>query len=50
MTDRTKTICPPIFDHGGIKSGVIALNKKVKASEFPLAKLSYSVLVINSLR
>ena len=22
MTDRTKTICPPIFDHGGIKKNV----------------------------
>ena len=22
MTDRTKTICPPIFDLGGIKSSI----------------------------
>ena len=25
MTDRTKTICPPIFDLGGIKKDMVTL-------------------------
>ena len=29
MTDRTKTICPPIFDLGGIKSKTLLLLKNL---------------------
>ena len=50
MTDRTKTICPPIFDLGGIKIAKfhfakilglnLILNFSVKSLNFTLAKIS----------
>ena len=34
MTDRTKTICPPIFDLGGIKIHVICINPSFTCVHF----------------
>ena len=43
MTDRTKTICPPIFDLGGIKIVQIGLNMFVQS--FYIKKLAVSQIM-----
>ena len=54
MTDRTKTICPPIFDLGGIKSmhdEIILIEIKrhdniVSVNKCDYFKVEFSVLTI----
>ena len=43
MTDRTKTICPPIFDLWGIKSSNIAVNNtRIALISLGCSKIKYS--------
>ena len=41
MTDRTKTICPPIFDLGGIKTVIKGKNNEWRNTLNPDCQMSY---------
>jgi hypothetical protein len=49
MIDRTKTICPPIFDHGGIKTNKrlmshiahLSIWQPISRNQFSIEKFKY---------
>ena len=48
MTDRTKTICPPIFDLGGIKKRIVAIQSNQTMLNKIKQIIQYEIITIDS--